>query len=80
MSKRTAATEKALGELHKLLAESMATQLKAGETSASFLSVVVKFLKDNGIEALPEHSEALKNLSDNLPDLDALDDNEFSAH
>ena len=74
------ATESQLSELHSLLARTMKEELKKKEVSASMLSVIVKFLKDNGIEALPENSEELQRLVSNLPDLEDIDPSEVNHH
>lgn len=39
--------------LHSLIAEDMLSKLKAGECEAKDWAVIVKFLKDNGIDGLP---------------------------
>jgi hypothetical protein len=73
------AGEGLLAELHNLTAKQMLTHIKdtmedpEKELTASYLSVVIKFLKDNGIEALPESSDELRALAKNLPDLEDYD-------
>jgi hypothetical protein len=61
------APEKKLGDLHVAVAELLIERIKGGEASSSDLSVAVKFLKDNGIEALKDPGGHLDRLSEALP-------------
>lgn len=65
-----AASEELLGRLHDAVAADLLRRVLSGEASAQELSVVVKFLKDNGIEALPADNSPLKRLADALPEFD----------
>lgn len=70
------ATEKALSDLHAVLAETLGKAIKAdyfdGEGNklpcapAAILNVARQFLKDNGIDAVPKGGTPLGNLA-NLP-------------
>lgn len=62
------ATEDMLSSLHGAMAEAMADKLAKGDFTASDLSVIRQFLKDNGINADGTSNEKLKKLSDDLPD------------
>jgi hypothetical protein len=77
----TRAPESALDGLHGLLAETLSDALKkakaAGEApSPQLLAQVIKFLKDNGIDA-PAKSARISGLAAELADID-LD--EVSTH
>ena len=68
------ATEDVLAALHGAMAEAMAKKLKDGTATASDLSVIRQFLKDNGINSDPTSDPKTKRLSDMLPtDLDDLE-------
>lgn len=48
----------------------MKTRLNSDECTAADMNVIRQFLKDNGVEADPEHSDdlkELKQLTDGLP-------------
>lgn len=47
------ATDELLSTLHGLLAEDMANALREGGVGAAQWSAIAKFLKDNGIQAIP---------------------------
>ena len=61
------ATEETLSELHDTLAKELLKKIKSGEATASELSVAVKFLKDNGIEAEFVQDSPIANLLSSLP-------------
>ena len=63
-----AAHEELLGLLHEAVASDLLRRVKSGEATASEMSVVVKFLKDNGIEALATESNSLGNLAKEMPE------------
>lgn len=69
-----AASEALLGLLHDAVASDLLRRIQTGEASPQELSVAVKFLKDNGIEALPNGSSPLKKLAESLPEFSAEDD------
>ena len=46
-----AAARSLMEELHSMTAEAMIAELREGNRSPQFLSAILKFLKDNGIEA-----------------------------
>ena len=64
------ATEEMMANLHGEMAKAMALKLQEGDFTASDLSVIRQFLKDNGINSDGKADENLKGLSDDLPDLD----------
>lgn len=53
--------------LHVAVAQDLLAKIQSGEASAAELSAAIKFLKDNGIEALPAEGSPLGNLVDSLP-------------
>lgn len=68
-----AASEELLGLLHDAVAGDLLRRVKSGEATASEMSVVVKFLKDNGIEALPTQNNKLGQLAKEMPEFDEGD-------
>lgn len=62
----TKATE-TLNLLHEAVANELLTRIRSGEAKPADLSVAVKFLKDNGIEAIPTDGSMLKQLLEELP-------------
>lgn len=63
-----AATRDLLGSLHALVAEELIAKIKSGEASTADLSTAIKFLKDNGIEAVTANDTRLSDLARSLPD------------
>jgi hypothetical protein len=70
------ASKDTLNDLHGLIAETLAGAIKAfkGKTDpedlkglAALANVAKSFLKDNGIEALPEANKPMQNLAAVLP-------------
>lgn len=79
------ATEDSLNSLHGALAEVLMEAIKAkdedGKVNASVLSVARQFLKDNGVEALPDKNPGLKSLAESLPFPSPDDDDQaFVTH
>ena len=64
------ASQEILAMLHDEVAKDLIRKVTSGEASASELSVAVKFLKDNGIEALAVADSPLANLAASLPVFD----------
>jgi len=64
------ASQEILALLHDEVAKDLIRKVTSGEASASELSVAVKFLKDNGIEALAVADSPLANLAASLPTFD----------
>lgn len=61
------ATKDMLDSLHRAVCEDLMTKIQSGEAKAADLAAAIKFLKDNGIEAIPVEGSPLGNLVDNLP-------------
>lgn len=73
------ASKELLDSLHNLVGRSLADEIKrygeggdlAGEPlPAALIGQAIKFLKDNGIEALPTENNGLGDLVDQMPELD----------
>lgn len=62
-----AASEELLGSLHDAVAADLLRKVQSGEATAQELSAAIKFLKDNGIEAVAENNDPLKDLAAELP-------------
>lgn len=56
-----------LKQLHDAVAKDLLARVMSGGAEARDLAVAVKFLKDNGIECLPEASKPMRDLSIHLP-------------
>jgi hypothetical protein len=61
------ASEDALGALHEALAQHMLNLLNAEEVKAADLNVMRQFLKDNGIEVVPNSGSTLDKIVEVLP-------------
>jgi len=61
------ATVNNLGELHGLLARTLAETLRSDEASPAHLNVARQFLRDNNIECLGTNNEDIKSLVEELP-------------
>ena len=58
--------DQVLAALHRQVAEQLIKRVESGEASAAELSVAVKFLKDNGIDADKLTNPALGKLAEAL--------------
>lgn len=72
------ASKDILAKLHNAVAEDLLSKILCGEASAQELNAAIKFLKDNGIEALPVEDSPLANLAASLPSFG--DDEDASLH
>lgn len=61
-----AASDKALGELHGLVARSLTARLEGGEFTAAELGAAISFLKNNNITADATDNVELRALGDQL--------------
>lgn len=68
--------KKVLDTLHSALADELLARVRSGEATASDLSVVRQFLKDNGIDSVPPPGSPLDKLSKaaNLPFTETVDE------
>lgn len=64
------ASKAALGDLHSLVARMLADRLRTGEFSPADMANAIRFLKDNGIEAVPEAGSELEKLMQSIPNFD----------
>lgn len=64
------ATEELLGELHEMTATFLLKRVKSGEASPAEINAAIKFLKDNGVEAVLGKGSPLDNLAASLPSFD----------
>ena len=53
-----AATNKVLERIHALVAQAMLDKLESGEAEAKDWAVIIKFLQQNGIDALTDPNKA----------------------
>ena len=58
---------KKLKDLHLLLTEELISRMESGEATSAEMSVAVKFLKDNNIDAAAFEGSPLANLAKVLP-------------
>lgn len=72
------ASEQILAALHEAVAKDLLNRVLSGEASAQEMSAAIKFLKDNGIEAVPDENNTLGKLVAALPTFD--DEHEGYAH
>lgn len=61
------ASNKELGNLHALLATTLATQIAIDPSNSSLMNVARQFLKDNNIVSVVEHDDGIKRLVASLP-------------
>lgn len=60
------ASQDLLEKLHNLIAQDMLDRLEAGECQAKDWAVIVKFLKDNGIDGIAANAEEAEAAFDRL--------------
>jgi hypothetical protein len=68
------ARKEKLNALFDLTLEQLTSRIQSGEAKPQDFSNAIKFLKDNGIESLPEASPNLTLLKNVLPDFAGPDD------
>lgn len=62
------APKELLEELHRVVGEKLLERIASGEAKASDFAQAIKFLNDNGIEAIPTGGNALGQLEAALKD------------
>lgn len=67
-----------MNQLHSALAQELLDRVHSGTATASDLSVVRQFLKDNGIDSVPKKGSPLEKLSHTLP-FTETDEDEMAA-
>lgn len=75
MKKR--ATDEVLGELHKMVAEELTRRIASGEASPADINAAIKFLQNNGIEAVATEDNPIGRLVASLP---TFDDDQDHVH
>lgn len=68
MKKR--ASDDVLGALHTLIAEELTRRIAGGEASPADINAAIKFLQNNGIEAVAVEESPLGKLMNALPTFD----------
>lgn len=68
MTKR--ASEDTLGDLHDAVAQDLLRRVLSGEANPAELNAAIKFLQNNGIEAIQTESNPLGMLAASLPVFD----------
>jgi len=73
---------KIMNELHGALAKELLDRVNGGNATASDLSVVRQFLKDNGIDSVPKKGSPLDQLSNsaNLPFTQGEDEDDTAGY
>lgn len=61
------AVKEKLGKLHEAVATELLDRVQGGEATPADLSVAVKFLKDNGVDAVVRENGPIFNLAMALP-------------
>lgn len=62
------ASKELLERLHNAVGEKLLQRIESGEATASEFAQAIKFLKDNGIEAIPTGDNAISALEGALKD------------
>lgn len=70
------ATEDLLASLHSATAKHLLEKLMSGEATPSEVANAIRFLKDNGIEAVPSEEDKLHKILNALPTFNETDDDE----
>jgi len=60
------ASKDLLNQLHEVVGRKLLERIESGEATASDFAQAIKFLKDNGIEAIPEYNNTIERLGDSL--------------
>jgi hypothetical protein len=60
-------TVKGMGDLHGVLARTLAEVIESGEATPAHLNVARQFLRDNNIECSGAHNEDVVALTESLP-------------
>lgn len=74
----SAASKNEMEALHAIVAKELADRIKSGEASAADISNAIKFLKDNGIEAVMGKGGTIDSLARQFPSFQ--DDDEYAQH
>lgn len=74
------ASKELLEQLHEAIGTHLLSRIESGEATASEVAQAVKFLKDNGIEAVPTDDNPLGKLTSSVKSLPFTDPSEPTAH
>ena len=74
---KTRASEELLGSLHDAVAKDLLNRVMSGEATPAELNAAIKFLQNNGIEAIATDDNPLGKLVASLP---TFDDEEDHVH
>lgn len=74
----SAASKEVMDALHSIVAKELSDRIKSGEATAADISNAIKFLKDNGIEAVMGKGGAIDSLARQFPTFG--DEDEYPQH
>lgn len=74
------ASKEAMNDLHSAVAQELKARIASGEASAADISNAIKFLKDNGVEALSVPGSAVESLARQFPVFDDEDATDAARH
>ncbi|GGX91246.1 hypothetical protein GCM10007160_18430 [Litchfieldella qijiaojingensis] len=74
------ASKELLEKLHNAVGKQLLERIESGEATASEFAQAVKFLKDNGIEAVPTDDSPLGQLSSSVSKLPFTNPDEPTSH
>lgn len=63
-----------LQELHSTVAKKLLERIQSGEATAADFGAAIKFLKDNGIDSVPEANKDLQSLASQMPTFEDEDE------
>lgn len=63
-----------LQALHATVAQQLLERIKSGEATAADFSAAIKFLKDNGIDSVPEANKDIQSLASQMPTFEDEDE------
>jgi hypothetical protein len=72
----SAASKDLMDALHSIVAKELTDRIKSGEASAADISNAIKFLKDNGIEAVLGKGSGVDSLAKQFP---TFNDDEYEG-
>ena len=64
------ATEELLGKRHDAVAKTLLAKVQSGEATPAEINAAIKFLQNNGIEAIVEEGDVMDKLALALPKFD----------
>ncbi|MCF4098603.1 hypothetical protein [Maritalea mediterranea] len=70
------ATKSQMAALHELVAKELKDRIASGEATASDFANAIKFLKDNGIEAIGDLNSNVSSLAEQMSAMPEFDDDD----